>query len=159
MIQREYSKDSKNAYQILKTIIQADKSTIFRYLSTTDGISSWFPQLSIDAKENKGFVFFDMGDDTFEKMSLLDFKTDENIAFEWASGKVEFQLKETEEGTQLILKETLPLDFSAIPQDFTGWFVQMTNIKSVLETNSVADLNKTEIQKVREQIKQELFNK
>lgn len=159
MIQREYSKDSKNAYQILKTIIQADKSTVFRYLSTTDGISNWFPQLSINAKENKGFLLFDLGDDTFEKMSLLDFKTDENIAFEWTSGKVEFHLEETEDGTKLILKETLPLDFNAIPQDFTGWFVQMTNIKSVLETNSVADLDKTEIKKVREQIQKELLNK
>src|SRR5699024_10838306 len=96
---------------------------------------------------------FDMGDDTFEKMSLLDFTTDKQISFEWATGKVEFQLEEENEGTRLTLKEALPLDFNAIPQDFTGWYVQMKSIKNVLETGAVDKLEPSEIKTVREEIK------
>ena len=158
MIKTEYFKDTKNAYQNLSTIIQADQQTIFRFLSTSEGISSWFPQLSMDQDNNKQFIQFDMGDGTFEKMMLLDFKTNEQIAYEWATGKITFELEEVEQGTKLTLHESLPLDFPGIPQDFTGWYVQMKNIKSISETDSVAKLNKTEIKDVREQIKAELFD-
>lgn len=157
MIEQHYSKDTSHAYQTLITNIHATKTEVFRLLATTDGISSWFPQLSINKEKDEQFVLFDMGDNTFEKMSLLDFATNEHIAFEWATGKVEFQLEEGHEETCLTLKEALPLDFKAIPQDFTGWYVQMKNIKNVLETGSVDKLDPSEIKKVREQIKEKLF--
>ena len=157
MMERNYSKDTKNAYQTLSTTIQANKEEVFFHLATTEGISSWFPQLSITKEKDAAFVLFDMGEDTFEKMSLVDYKTDDYIAFEWAAGKVEFQLEEASEGTQLILKETLPLSFSAIHEDFTGWDVQMKNIKQVLETGTVGKVDPSEIKKVKETIKKNLF--
>src|SRR5699024_1789874 len=157
MMERNYSKDTKNAYQTLSTTIQANKEEVFFHLATTEGISSWFQQLSITKEKDAAFVLFDMGEDTFEKMSLVDYKTDDYIAFEWAAGKVEFQLEEASEGTRLILKETLPLSFSAIPEDFAGWDVQTKNIKQVLETATVGKVDPSEIKKVKEIIKKNLF--
>lgn len=157
MMKRNYSKDASNAYQTLTVNIHANKTEVFHLLATTDGISSWFPQLSINKENDEQFVLFDMGDNTFEKMSLLDFTTDQHISFEWATGKVEFQLEEDKDGTRLTLKEILPLNFKAIPQDFTGWYVQMKNIKSVLEIGSVSKSDSSEIKDVREQIKKKLF--
>lgn len=152
MMERSYSKDSSNAQQVLKTLIQADRKTVFHYLATTEGISNWFPQLSIDEEENEKLVLFDMGDGTFEKMALLDYSTNEHISYEWAVGKIEFHLEEIEDGTELTLTETLPLDFAALPQDFTGWFVQMKNVKSVAETGKPAKIDKEEIQTIRKEI-------
>jgi len=156
MIKKEYFKDAENAFQTLAAVIQADRPTVFRYLSTSEGISSWFPQLSLSKENNQSFIQFDMGDGTFEKMMLLDFTTDKQITYEWATGKITFELEEVENGTKLTFHETLPLNFEAIPQDFTGWFVQMKNIQSVLETGSAAELEPTEIKEIREQVKQEL---
>lgn len=148
MIEKQYSKDASFVKQKLAVLIDADKKDIFHYLATTEGISLWFPQLSIEEKQ----VLFDMGDGIFEKMQLLDYKTDEHISYEWATGKIEFKLEVIAEGTQLVLEETLPADFTAIAEDFTGWFVQMQNIKSVAETGSPAKIDREEIMAVKQDI-------
>ncbi|XVL41336.1 hypothetical protein AAA451_00630 [Staphylococcus equorum] len=45
-METQYSKDGQGVYQTLKIDIDGDKETIFNYLSTTEGIQQWFPQLS-----------------------------------------------------------------------------------------------------------------
>lgn len=154
MFQKDYDKNETHAFQTLTIAIQAGKKTVFQHLATTEGISQWFPQLSLTKKEDEAFVEFDMGDGTFEKMSLLDYTTDQHIAFEWASGKVEFHLEDIQEGTKLTLKETLPLDFKALPQDFTGWYVQLKNIKAIVETDRQAKINPDEINEVRAHVEE-----
>ncbi len=153
MIERKYSKDATHATQTLTTIIQAKKEAVFHYLATTEGISSWFPQLSIADEASEKSIVFDLGDGAVEKMALYDYITNEHIAFEWATGKVEFHLEETNEGTKLILTETMPLNFTAIVPDFTGWFIQMTNVKSVVETGQAAKIDKEEIQRIQSEVK------
>lgn len=152
MIEKQYSKDETHVKQKLSVKIDADKKEIFHYLATTEGISLWFPQLSIEDK----LVLFDMGDGIFEKMQLLDYQTNDHISYEWATGQIEFKLESATDGTQLIVEETLPVDFAAIPEDFTGWFVQMQNIKSVAETGSSATINREEILAVKEEIKTQI---
>lgn len=157
MIQTNYAKDDTHAFQTLIIDIQAGNQIVFQHLSTTEGVSQWFPQLSLTQDDDEKFVQFDMGDGTFEKMSLLDYTTDQQIAFEWATGKVEFYLEEIKEGTKLTLKETLPLDFNALPQDFTGWYVQMKNIKAIIETGRQEKIDPSETKQVRTQVSEELL--
>lgn len=152
MIEKQYSKDASFVKQKLAVFIDADKKDIFHYLATTEGISLWFPQLSIEEKQ----VLFDMGDGMFEKMKLLDYKTDDHISYEWAAGKIEFKLADSSTGTQLILEEELPVNFTAIAEDFTGWYVQMLNIQSVAETGSPAKMNREEIMQVKKDIQAQL---
>ena len=76
------------------------------------------------------------------------------MLFLWASGKVEFYLEDIQEGTKLTLKETLPLDFKALPQDFTGWYVQLKNIKAIVETDRQAKINPDEINEVRAHVEE-----
>lgn len=156
MIDHNFSIKEEVATQQLKTTIQADRKTVFRYLATTEGISSWFPQLSIDKENDEKIIFFDMGDGTFEKMKLLDYKTDEHISYEWATGHVAFTLEEGHEGTTLTLTEELPREHKAIPEDFTGWYVQMKNVKSIAETRQVASLDRNRVLEVKEKIQLEL---
>lgn len=156
MLERNYAIDETHARQTLSTIIQKNRKAVFNLLATTEGIASWFPQLSLSRENDEQFVQFDMGDGTFEKMQLLDYKTNEHISYEWAQGKIEFQLNEVNDETELILIETLPRDFNAIPEDFTGWYVQMTNVKNVAETGSPAKLDREEINRIKEEIRKEL---
>lgn len=156
MDEKRYSKDESLAKQTLSLLIKATKKEVFHYLATTEGISAWFPQLSIKEEDDEQAVLFDMGDGTFEKMKLLDYKTDEHISYEWAAGKIEFRLDDAEEGTMLVLAEELPSNFTAIAEDFTGWYVQMQNIKSVSETNAPAKLNRDEIMAVKADIQAKL---
>ena len=48
MIEREYATNSTHAQQTLSVVIDAEAEKVFRYLATTEGISSWFPELSFD---------------------------------------------------------------------------------------------------------------
>ena len=75
MIEKQYSKDETHVKQKLSVKIDADKKEIFHYLATTEGISLWFPQLSIEDK----LVLFDMGDGIFEKMQLLDYQDRKSV--------------------------------------------------------------------------------
>ncbi len=156
MDKKRYSKTDTIVKQTLALTIQATKKEVFHYLATTEGISTWFPQLSINNDGNEQAVLFDMGDGMFEKMKLLDYKTDEHISYEWAAGKIEFKLADSSTGTQLILEEELPVNFTAIAEDFTGWYVQMLNIQSVAETGSPAKMNREEIMQVKKDIQAQL---
>lgn len=156
MDEKRYSKDDSLVKQKLSLVIKATSKEIFHYLATTEGISTWFPQLSIKEEDEKQAVFFDMGDGTFEKMKLLDYKTDEHISYEWAAGKIKFTLEDAVEGTTLVLEEELPANFNAVPEDFTGWYVQMLNIQSVAETGFPAKLNFEEIMAVKKDIQAQL---
>jgi hypothetical protein len=152
MIERNYFKDATSVQQELKTLIDADKQTIFHLLATTEGITKWFPQLSIEDEQ----VLFDLGDGSFEKMRLLDYQTNDHISYEWAAGKIHFQLDDVEQGTQLILKEALPNDFKAFPEDFTGWYVQMKNVKNTAENGEPIKFDKEEIKEVKKSIIEQL---
>lgn len=157
MIKKEFIKHENTAQQILQSTIHASKETIFQYLATTEGISQWFPQLSFKQEDNQLYLLFDMGDGTFEKMKVYELKKDEKIVFEWAGGDVAFQLSDTDEGTLLKLKETLPLSFGTVSQDFTGWYFHMGNIKRISETGEIEEMNKQELEKFEEEVEQELF--
>lgn len=50
-METQYSKDGQGVYQTLKIDIDGDKETIFNYLSTTEGIQQWFPQLSFEKEK------------------------------------------------------------------------------------------------------------
>lgn len=152
MVEKKYFTDSTHAHQELKTLIQAKKETVFHLLSTTEGITKWFPELSIEEEK----VLFDLGDGSFEKMRLLDYQTDHHIAYEWGLGQIHFQLLEATEGTMLVLKEALPVDAKGIAEDFTGWFVQMQNIKNTAENGIALKLNHTELKEVKSDIVKEL---
>lgn len=44
MIEREYATSNTHAQQTLSIVINAPADKVFTYLSTTEGISSWFPE-------------------------------------------------------------------------------------------------------------------
>lgn len=152
MVDKNYFVDSTYVQQELKTLIQADKENIFHLLSTTEGITKWFPELSIEDEK----VLFDLGDGSFEKMRLLDYQTNNHIAYEWGMGEIHFELSDAAEGTELFLKEILPIDAKGIPEDFTGWYVQMKNLKNIAENGKTLKLDHLELKEVKNNIIKEL---
>lgn len=68
MIEREYATNNTHAQQILSVVIHAAPETVYHYLSTTECISSWIPELSFNEDKE---VLFDMGDGTYERMNIL----------------------------------------------------------------------------------------
>lgn len=153
MIEREYATNSTHAQQTLSVVIDAEAEKVFRYLATTEGISSWFPELSFNEDRE---VLFDMGDGSFERMAVESIETNHSISYEWGTGKVTFQLIEHDGKTKLTFTEGLPFTFETVSQDFAGWDFHMKNIKDVVETGSVNEMYMEDFKMRKAQIEEEI---
>ena len=54
----QYAKDKSGVYQTINLKIKSDVHRIFDYLSTTEGIQQWFPQLSFQERIEGGKMLF-----------------------------------------------------------------------------------------------------
>jgi uncharacterized protein YndB with AHSA1/START domain len=156
MIEREYATNATEAQQTLSIVIAAEAEKVFEYLATTEGISSWFPELSFQGDQE---VLFDRGDGTYERMNVLSREENHTISYEWGTGKVTFQLVEHDGKTKLTFTEVLPFSFGAVSQDFAGWDFQIKNIKNRVETGAVDELNMEEFNRRKELIEKEIEKK
>lgn len=151
-----YSKDEQGAYQTLKIIIEQDVATVFKLLSTTEGIQQWFPQLSFEDRQVGGKMKFQMDGQDDEEMEITAFEENETIGYTWDIGTVRFDLHDTGKETVLIFDECLPFAFPHIILDFAGWQFQMKNIKQVAETGSSIDQQALDFDSKKQEIAEKL---
>ncbi len=154
MIEREYATNRTHAQQVLSVVIHADAEKVFHYLATTEGVSSWFPELSLDEEGKE--VLFDLGDGSYERMNILSLEKNHSISYEWGTGKVTFQLVEHDGKTKLTFTEVLPFTFETVSQDFAGWDFQMKNIKDMVETGKTADMQMEDFQRRKAAIEENI---
>lgn len=153
MIVREYSKSPDSSQQTLSIVIDAPPKKVFETLATTNGISSWFPELSF---KNAGTILFDMGDGNVEPLEVYEFKSNERLAFDWFSGTITVHLNAYDGKTKLTFNEVVPETFQNISRDFAGWDAHMTNIKDVVETGNVEELDMDAFNEQQNKIETEL---
>ncbi|MDN5906992.1 MAG: hypothetical protein L0H33_01325, partial [Staphylococcus equorum] len=82
-MEAQYSKDGQGVYQTLKINIDADKEAIFNYLSTTEGIQQWFPQLSFETREVHGKMYFHLEEEDDLEMTITHFEENKVVGFTW----------------------------------------------------------------------------
>ena len=133
-MEAQYSKDGQGVYQTLKINIDADKEAIFNYLSTTEGIQQWFPQLSFETREVHGKMYFHLEEEDDLEMTITHFEENKVVGFTWDIGTVKFELNRKNQQTELTFIEYLPFEFPNIILDFAGWQFHMESIKSIAET-------------------------
>jgi len=151
-----YSKDDQGAYQTLKITIDQDVATVFRYLSTTEGIQQWFPQLAFGARQVGGKMTFHMDDQDDMEMEITAFEENEAIGYTWDSGTVRFDVIGEGNQTILVFDEFLPYAFPHIVLDFSGWQFQMESIKSVAETGQPINQSDCDFDSKKQEIAQQL---
>lgn len=152
----KYSQDDNGAYQIVKTYIEATSPTVFKYLSTTEGIQQWFPQLIVDKRAVGGHIYFHLEGDNYETMTITDFAEDQRISYTWDVGEVKFQLETDNNRTILTLEEYLPYSFPHIILDFAGWQFQLDNVKHVIEQGEPIDQQNLDFDNKKFEIEQHL---
>ena len=144
-----FFKKTEDAYiQSLKSTMNGPRKTIYPLLSTTEGISSWFPQLSFRDNE----LVFDLGNNEEEIMKVLETEQDKHISFTWDIGKVSITLNDSKGKTDIMIESELPFEFSHIIRDFTGWQYQIQNLNHVYETGEILPLDKFDFEKVESEI-------
>ncbi|MFH4875614.1 SRPBCC domain-containing protein [Staphylococcus cohnii] len=130
----QYAKDQSGIYQTINLKIKSDAHSIFDYLSTTEGIQQWFPQLSFQERVEGGKMLFHLDDSEDLEMRITHFEANKRIGFTWDIGKVKFELYEHQSYVELIFYEYLPFEFPHITLDFAGWQFQIESIKNIAET-------------------------
>ena len=137
----KYSQDDNGAYQTAKTYSEATPQTVFKYLSTTEGIQQWFPQLEVDERAVGGHIYFHLEGDNYETMHITEFAEDQRISYTWDVGEVKFQLEADNNSTIL---------------DFAGWQFQLDNVKHVIEQGEPIDQQNLDFENKKFEIAQHL---
>lgn len=79
-------------------------SKVWRILTDNDQLAKWFSELKIQELTEGGKLVFDMGNGTYEEMTITEVKVPTVWEFTWDKSLVRFNLSENPNGTHLVLK-------------------------------------------------------
>ena len=157
MMNVQYEKTKFDAFQTIEVDVKARINKVFNLISTTEGIQQWFPQLSFEEADGELYVNFGMDDGTNEQSIVIQHEAPTHITFTWAIGEVEFKLTDQEDITHLYFHERMPFEFDHVAEDFTGWQLQIENLKSVAETGEQKAMEQSMFDRIYQDVKQNLF--
>ncbi|RFB14721.1 activator of Hsp90 ATPase 1 family protein [Bacillus sp. HNG] len=110
---------------------------VWAMLTDNDKLPTWFPELKVDDLRKGGRILFDMGNGTFEEMTITDFHDQSVLEFTWADDSVRFELTSEPEGCKLFLIETITKLTDHTPRDLAGWHVCLDVIGMLLDGKQV----------------------
>lgn len=114
-----------------------EPESVWAMLTQNSKLQQWFPELKVEQLQKGGFISFDMGDGTFEKMAILDFEEGKVLAFEWDEGEVHFEIKPAGGGSTLVMVEAFPRITPQTAKDLAGWHVCFDVIKAILDDRHI----------------------
>ncbi|MEH7387189.1 SRPBCC family protein [Bacillus sp. JJ1521] len=110
---------------------------VWGMLTDNDKLPTWFPELKVDELRKGGRILFDMGNGTFEEMTITDFSDHSVLEFTWADDSVRFELSSEQEGCKLLLIEIIKKLTDHTPRDLAGWHVCLDVIGMLLDGKQV----------------------
>ncbi|MBA9083761.1 uncharacterized protein YndB with AHSA1/START domain [Fontibacillus solani] len=119
---------------------------VWPFLTDNEKLQQWFPELSVDELIEGGIIRFDMGDGSFEEMTILELKPLSVLEYTWDKDRVRFELTETPNGCKLVLVEKLARITDHTPRDLAGWHVCLNVIAALLD-DKVVESRKEEWEK------------
>ncbi len=131
--------ENQTIYFGTERAISASPQTIWRYLTETDKLKQWFPELEIGELGVNGFWRFILPD--FEEtMPFTDYAEEKYLGVTWDTGIIYFDLKEqAPHQTLLVFSESLPENFTTPRhKDIAGWSIVLNRLKQVVETPDAA---------------------
>lgn len=129
--------------------------TVWTMLTDNDHLVKWFSELKIQELAEGGKLFFDMGDGSYEEMTITEVKVPTVWEFTWDKNLIRFNLSENPEGTHLVLKEYMKEVTEHTARDIAGWHVCLDVIGLLLANEPIED-RQEEWNKVYPQYKKQL---
>ena len=106
---------------------------VWSFLTENEKLKLWFPELSVDKLIAGGIIKFDMGDGSFEEMTLLEVQPERVLEYTWDKDVVRFELSAVEGGCKLTLIEKIATLNDHTPRDLAGWHVCLDVITALLD--------------------------
>lgn len=110
---------------------------VWSYLTDNDNLPKWFSELRVDELRKGGVIKFDMGDGTFEELTILDLELNSVLEYTWGEDIVRFELSEEADGCLLVLLEKINTITDHTPRDLAGWHVCLDVIEFLLDGRTI----------------------
>ncbi|WP_042145206.1 SRPBCC family protein [Paucisalibacillus sp. EB02] len=129
---------------------------VWEMITYNDKLSLWFNELHVVKLGLDGYLRFDMGDGTYERMDITDFEENAVLEYTWGEDLVRFELTDLGTSTKLVLIEKVSKLTDHTPKDLAGWHVCLDVIAAILdkiEVENRIDNWKYWFEEYREQLK------
>jgi uncharacterized protein YndB with AHSA1/START domain len=126
-------KKEKNYLAIYERHLKHPVEEVWSYLTNNEKLPKWFSELRVDELREGGVIKFDMGDGTYDELSILDLKINSILEFSWWEDTVRFELAEEPGGCFLQLIEKIHTITDHTPRDLAGWHVCLDVIEALLD--------------------------
>lgn len=110
---------------------------VWSYLTDNEKLQKWFSELRVEELRKDGVIKFDMGNGTFDELSILDLKINSVLEFSWWEDTVRFELTEDSNGFLLRLIEKINTITDHTPKDLAGWHVCLDVIEALLDGRTI----------------------
>lgn len=131
-------RQTEHGYQArYERILNHGTERVWGLLTENEQLKQWFPELKVEELKKGGYISFDLGDGSYEKMNILEFEEGKELAFEWEQGDVHFELLPAEFGSELKMIESFPKITPQTAKDLAGWHVCLDVIEALLEGRQI----------------------
>lgn len=117
--------------------LKHSKVDVWEMLTNNQRLALWFDELRVIELEKGGYLNFDMGDGTFQRIDIIDFEEYEVLEFTWDDNFVRFELFEEPGGCNLVLIERVTEITEHTAKDLAGWHVCLDVIQSILDNELI----------------------
>ncbi|WP_286923428.1 MULTISPECIES: SRPBCC family protein [Lysinibacillus] len=108
--------------------------TIWAALTENDKLQKWMSNLEIIHLQKNGKIHFNMNDGTatFLEIQITDYVEKEVLEFNWGNDTVRFELSPTDNGSVLLLAESIGELTAHTPKDLAGWHICLDLLSDLL---------------------------
>jgi len=110
---------------------------VWAMLTENGKLAKWFSELHVEDLREGGTISFNMGDGTFETMTIQELKLYEVLEYTWAKDIVRFELYPEQDGCRLVLIEKITQITSHSSKDLAGWHVCLDVIEALLDGKNI----------------------
>lgn len=107
---------------------------VWKVITTNENLQKWMSNLEIIDLRQNGKMHFNMNDgtDTYEEIAITNYAEQQVLEFEWGQDRVRFELSSTDNGSLLLLIETLQDLTEHTPKDLAGWHICLDLLTDLL---------------------------
>lgn len=126
---------SNHHVAIFKRPLPHSIDVVWAAITSNDKLKQWMSNLEIIDLRKNGKMHFNMNDgtDAYETIVITDYAENETLEFDWGTDTVRFELSSTDEGTLLLLVETLQDLTEHTPKDLAGWHICLDLLVDLLD--------------------------
>ena len=129
-------KQSNRHVATFKRPLTHSVDAVWAVLTNNESLQKWMSNLEIIDLRKNGKIHFNMNDGTgtFEEITITDYAEKEVLEFDWGTDTVRFELSSTDDGSLLVVVETLQELTEHTPKDLAGWHICLNMLTDLLNS-------------------------